>query len=49
VIGLVVAALLALAACSPARALRSPCEQKCYGQKTVEPQDFDDCIKRCNR
>ena len=25
----------------------SPCEQKCYGQRSIEPRDFDDCIKRC--
>lgn len=25
------------------------CEKKCYAQKTNEPRDFDDCIRRCQK
>jgi hypothetical protein len=43
---LLIAFALALLGCDM---LRSTCEQGCYAQKTNEPRDFDDCIRRCKK
>jgi hypothetical protein len=42
-----VLAALATAACGPT--IQSTCEQQCYGHRSNEPRDFDDCIRRCSR
>lgn len=41
--------VLLLAVLSGCNSLRTPCEQTCYAQKSAEPRDFDDCIRRCQR